>query len=566
MMDDKPFAITLDVGSSLANKTVSWRTECPVYVDLLPPCNHACPAGENIQQWLWHAESGGYEAAWRQIMADNPLPAVMGRVCYRPCETACNRSQLDEAVGINSVERFLGDEAIQRGWTVPVDAEPSDKRVLVIGAGPSGLSATYHLTLLGHAVTIRDAGKAPGGMMRYGIPTYRLPRDVLDAEIQRILAIGVTLELGRTETDVPSALRGGFDAVFLAVGAHIAKRAYIPAGDSARILDALSVLRSIEGQRPPMLGRRVVVYGGGNTAMDAARTARRLGATDALVVDRRTRDRMPAHDIEVTEALEEGVTVKWLSTITHADAGTITVEKMRLDDTGFPQPTGEFEELSADTVILAIGQEADLSLLAEMSGVEQRDGMVTVDATMMTGYPGVFAGGDMVPGERTVTVSIGHGKKAARAIDAWLRNASLPPVATPKLANYDKLNTWYYSDAPATVRPRLDAARRVSTFDEVIGGLDESTALFEARRCLSCGNCFECDNCYGVCPDNAVIKLGPGDRYAINYDYCKGCGICVAECPCGAIEMEPEKRPPQSGFAAVSSPASKMTRAEHRSF
>jgi NADPH-dependent glutamate synthase beta subunit-like oxidoreductase len=378
-------------------------------------------------------------------------------------------------------------------------------------------------------------------MMRYGIPTYRLPRDVLDAEIQRILAMGVTLELDRTETDVPSALRGGgFDAVFLAVGAHIAKRSYIPAGDSARILDALSMLRSIEGQQPPMLGRRVVVYGGGNTAMDAARTARRLGATDALVVYRRTRDRMPAHDIEVTEALEEGVTIKWLSTITHADAGTITVEKMRLDDTGFPQPTGEFEELSADTVILAIGQEADLSLLAEMPGVGACDGMVTVDTTMMTGYPGVFAGGDMVPGERTVTVSIGHGKKAARAIDAWLRNASLPPVATPKLASYDKLNTWYYSDAPATVRPRLDAARRVSTFDEVIGGLDESTALFEARRCLSCGTCFECDNCYGVCPDNAVIKLGPGDRYAINYDYCKGCGICVAECPCGAIDMEVE--------------------------
>lgn len=540
-MDDKPFAITLDVGSSLANKTGLWRTERPVYVDLLPPCNHACPAGENIQQGLWHAESGHYEAAWRQIMADNPLPAVMGRVCYRPCETACNRGQLDEAVGINSVERFLGDKAIRRGWTVPVEAEPSGKRVLVIGAGPSGLSAAYHLTLLGHEVTIRDAGKSPGGMMRYGIPTYRLPRDVLDAEIQRILAMGVALESGRTETDVPSAMHeGGFDAVFLAVGAHIAKRAYIPAGDSARIVDALSVLHSMEGEQPPMLGRRVVVYGGGNTAMDAARTARRLGATDALIVYRRTRDRMPAHNIEVTEALEEGVTVKWLSTITRVGEGTITVEKMRLDDSGFPQPTGQFEELDADTVILALGQQADLSLLAGVPGVEQHDGVVTVNSTMMTGCPGVFAGGDMVPGERTVTVGIGHGKKAARAIDAWLRNASLPPVATPKLASYDKLNTWYYSDAPPTVRPKLDAARRVSTFDEVVGGLDESTALFEARRCLSCGNCFSCDNCYGVCPDNAVIKLGAGGPYAIDYDYCKGCGICAAECPCGAIDMEAE--------------------------
>jgi NADPH-dependent glutamate synthase beta subunit-like oxidoreductase len=224
-MDDKPFAITLDVGSSLANKTGSWRTERPVYLDLLPPCNHACPAGENIQQWLYHAEEGGYEAAWRQIMADNPLPAVMGRVCYHPCETACNRAQLDEAVGINSVERFLGDEAIRQGWTIPVTAGPSGWRVLVIGAGPSGLSAAYQLRLLGHAVTIRDAGAAPGGMMRYGIPAYRLPRDVLDAEIQRIVDMGVRVELGQRVTDVLAAKRdGGFDAVFLAVGAHISKR------------------------------------------------------------------------------------------------------------------------------------------------------------------------------------------------------------------------------------------------------------------------------------------------------------------------------------------------------
>ena len=188
---NKPFAITLDVGSSRANKTGSWRTERPVYADQLPPCNNACPAGENIQQWLYHAEEGGraaYEAAWRQIMADNPFPAVMGRVCYRPCETACNRAQLDEAVGINSVEGFLGDEAIRQGWTMPVDAPSSGKRVLVVGCGPSGLSAAYHLTRLGHAVTIRDANDKPGGMMRFGIPKYRLPREVLDAEIERILA------------------------------------------------------------------------------------------------------------------------------------------------------------------------------------------------------------------------------------------------------------------------------------------------------------------------------------------------------------------------------------------
>jgi 2-oxoacid:acceptor oxidoreductase delta subunit (pyruvate/2-ketoisovalerate family) len=539
----KPFAITLDVGSSRANHTGAWRTERPVYVGNLPPCNNACPAGENIQQWLYDAEEGGderYEAAWRQIMQDNPFPAIMGRVCYRPCETACNRAQLDSAVGINSVERFLGDEALRRGWKVPVDAAPTGKRVLVVGAGPSGLSAAYHLTRMGHSVTIKDAGAAPGGMMRYGIPKYRLPRDILDAEVDRILDMGVTLELNAKVTDILAELAGGFDAAFVAVGAHIGRRAYIPAGDSARILDAVTLLHSMEDGSPPMLGRRVAVYGGGNTAMDAARTARRLGASEAIVVYRRTRDRMPAHDMEVEEALDEGVQMRWLSTIKHADQGKLLIEKMKLDETGFPQPTGEFTELEADCVVLALGQNADLTVLENVPGVTFSDNVTEVGPDLMTGHPGIFAGGDMVPSERTVTVAIGHGKKAARNIDAYLRDGHYAAPGKHPLATFDGLNTWYYADAPATVRPQLEAARRIGTFDEVVGGLDESTALFEARRCMSCGNCFGCDNCYGVCPDNAIIKLADG-QYAVDYDYCKGCGLCAAECPCGAIEMQPEQ-------------------------
>ncbi len=540
---DKPFAITLQVGSSLANKTGSWRTERAEYVHRMPPCGDACPAGENVQQWLYKAEGPDYEGAWRQIMEDNPLPAVMGRVCYHPCETSCNRAQLDQPVGINSVERFLGDEAIKLGWRVPVTVPASGKRVAVVGAGPSGLSAAYHLTRLGHAVTILDAGPFAGGMMRFGIPKYRLPRDVLEAEITRILDMGVTLELNHKVTDILATMKdGGFDAAFLAIGAHIGKRAYIPAGDSAHILDAVSLLRSMEGEERPMLGRRVVVYGGGNTAMDAARTAKRLGATEAVVVYRRTRERMPAHDFEVEEALDEGVTMKWLSTITHAEGGRLQLEKMELDASGFPQPTGEFEDLDADSLVLALGQEADLSLLDGLPGIEIEDHVVKVGPNMMTGHPGVFAGGDMVPAERTVTVGIGHGKKAARHIDAWLRGTTYAAAPKHELATFEHLNPWYYTDAPPTVRPLLDRARRESTFDEVVGGLDESNALFEARRCLSCGNCFACDNCYGVCPDNAVVKLEPGTAYgyAIDLDYCKGCGMCVAECPCGALEMVPE--------------------------
>lgn len=537
---NKPFAITLEVGSSRANHTGSWRTERPVYADHLPPCNAACPAGENIQGWLYLAEEGRYEEAWRRLTEENPMPAVMGRVCYHPCETACNRAKLDSAVGINSVERFLGDLAIEKGWRFDRPALSTGKRVLVVGAGPSGLSAAYHLARLGHAVEIRDAGPMAGGMMRFGIPKYRLPRDVLDAEVARILDLGVRLTLNHKVASVEAEM-AGFDAAFLAVGAHIAKRAYVPASESARILDAVAVLAAMEGEEKPMLGRKVVIYGGGNTAMDVARTAKRLGAEEAVVVYRRTRDRMPAHDFEVQEAIDEGVMIKWLSTIKHADGGRLTIERMELDAKGVPQPTGAFEELEADSVVLALGQDVDLSLLDGVPGLAIRDGVVDVDRSMMTGRPGLFAGGDMVPSERTVTVAVGHGKKAARHIDAWLRGGVHEKPAPHAPAGFERLNTWYYTDAPRKERDMLEAARRTSSFDEVVIGLDETTTLFEARRCLSCGNCFECDNCYGVCPDNAVIKLGPGKRFRIDYDFCKGCGICAAECPCGAIDMVPEE-------------------------
>ncbi|MBK5307149.1 MAG: NAD(P)-binding protein [Frankiaceae bacterium] len=538
---DKPFAITLDVGSSLVNKTGSWRTERPVYLDLMPPCNDACPAGENIQQWLYQAEDGGYEQAWRQIMLDNPLPAVMGRICYHPCQTACNRGQLDEAVGIHSVERFLGDEAIKRGWTVTVDIPASGQHVLVVGSGPCGLAAAYHLRRLGHEVTVVDAQEQLGGMMRYGIPRYRLPREVLDAEIARIVGMGVHVRTDTRVDDLATTMsEGGFDAAFLAVGAQVGRHTEIPAGDSARIIDALTLLQQASGDgEGPQLGQRVVVYGGGNTAMDAARTARRLGATEAIVVYRRTRDRMPAQPEEVDEALAEGVRMRWLSTIAAAEGQRLTIERMELDGNGFPQPTGEFEELDADTVVLALGQEVALDLLDGLPDVDVSHGVVAVDDNRMTGHAGVFAGGDMTVGDRTATTAIGHGKSAARRIDAWLRGSGSPGGARPALAAYERLNGWYYSDAPATVQHELTTARRVSTFDEVTAGLDEETALFEARRCLSCGNCFGCDNCYGVCPDNAVLKLGPTE-YAVDLVHCKGCGLCAEECPCGAIEMVPE--------------------------
>ncbi len=536
----KPFAITLNIGSSLANHTGSWRSERPVYVNRMPPCNNACPAGEDVQGWLYECESGNYEQAWRNLVRDNPFPAIMGRICYHPCQSACNRADVDEAVGINSVERFLGDQAIDKGWQFVPPTVKSGRRILVVGSGPSGLSAAYHLAMKGHEVVIRESAAEPGGMMRYGIPAYRLPREVLDAEISRLVNLGVRIECNTKVENPESALESGFDAIFLAIGAHLGKRAYIPAGDTVRILDAVSVLHMTADGEPPLLGRRVVVYGGGNTALDAARTAKRLGAYEAIVVYRRTKEKMPAHESELKEALEEGIVMRWLSTIAWVNSGAVTIERMELDEAGMPQPTGEFESLQADSVILALGQEVDLSIVEGVEGISINDGVIEVNDFLMTGRDGIFAGGDAVPGERTATNAIGHGKHAARAINSWLEGRTFVHAPRPDLATFDRLNTWYYSDAPKKVRPKLDAARRAESFAEVVQGLDEATALFEARRCLSCGNCFGCDNCFGVCPDNAVIKLADG-KYEINLDYCKGCGICASECPCGAIDMVPER-------------------------
>ena len=537
-----PFAITLDVGSSRANHTGSWRVERPVYVDRLPPCNDACPAGENIQGWLYEAESGNYEAAWHKLVEENPLPAIMGRVCFHPCETACNRVQVDEAVGINAVERFLGDLALEKGWALPEPGPDTGKRILVVGAGPAGLGATYHLRRLGHHVRLVDSASRLGGMMRYGIPAYRLPRAILDAEIARIIAMGVEIQLEHVVHDVEQERRDGmFDAVFLAVGAQLGKRVDIPAGDSSRVIDAVSFLHHVAEDDPPLLGRRVVVYGGGDTAFDAARTARRLGATDAVIVYRRNRERMGATGEEFEQALGEGVTVRWLSTVNKFDGDRIVLEKMKLNEEGFPEPTGEFEELDADSLVLALGQDTDLSLLEHADDVTVRDGAVEVLDSMMASPSGIFAGGDAVPAQRTATVAIGHGKRAAHGIDNFVMGRSAEAKVRHELASFERLNTWYYADAPRTQRPELERVRRQTNFEEVIGGLTEDNALFEARRCMSCGNCFECDNCFGVCPDNAVIKLGENMRYEFNYDFCKGCGICVKECPCGAIDMVPER-------------------------
>ncbi|HYB31025.1 MAG TPA: NAD(P)-binding protein [Solirubrobacteraceae bacterium] len=539
------------------SRTGPVRDQRPVYVDLLPPCNAGCPAGENIQGWMAHVKEGRHEEAWRLLTADNPFPAIHGRVCYHPCEGVCNRAELDSALSIHAVERFLGDLALERGWQFDPPRQRSGKRVLVIGAGPSGLSAACHLARLGHEVEIRDAGPEPGGMMRYGIPAYRLPRDVMGAEIDRLAALGVRFTSNHKVEDLEAERRaGGFDAVFVAVGAHLSKRVNIPAADAGPIIDALSFLHGVAAGERPVIGRRVAVYGGGNTAMDAARVAKRMGAEEALIVYRRTRAQMPAHEQEAEDAEREGVRINWLRTIKAMEGSELQVEEMELDETGYPQPTGRFDTLTADTVILAVGQESDTAFLRSVPDVEfERDGTVRVSSSLMTGCPGVFAGGDMVPSERTVTVGVGHGKRAAREIDAWLRGSRYARTAKHPQAEFELLNLWYFGDHPRRQQRELGLEERLGGFDEVVAGLSSDEAVFEARRCLSCGNCIECDGCLGACPEDAVIKLGEGLRYRFDYDRCTGCRACFEQCPVHSIEMVSEQAPdPPYAFVAPAEP------------
>jgi NADPH-dependent glutamate synthase beta subunit-like oxidoreductase len=528
-----------------------------VYVDLLPPCNAGCPAGENIQGWIAHVKVGEHEQAWRLLTADNPFPAIHGRVCYHPCESVCNRAELDGPISIHGIERFLGDLALENGWQFDPPPVRSGMRVLVVGAGPSGLSAAYHLARLGHEVEIRDAAPEPGGMMRYGIPAYRLPRDVIAGEIERIAALGVRLVSNHRVEDLETERRdGAFDAVFVAVGAHLSKRVDIPAADAGHVVDAVSFLRGVAVGDQPVIGRRVAVYGGGNTAMDAARVARRMGAEEALIVYRRTREQMPAHEEEAQDAEQEGVRINWLRTIKALEGSELQVEEMELDESGYPQPTGRLETLAADTVILALGQESDTEFLRKVPGVQfDRDGTVHVSHSLMTGHQGVFAGGDMVPSERTVTVGVGHGKRAAREIDAWLYDWSYAPAPKPPRAEFELLNLWYFGDHPRRQQPELAPEARLGGFDEIVGGLSGPEAVFEARRCLSCGNCIECDGCLGACPEDAVIKLGPGLRYRFDYDRCTGCQACFEQCPVHSIEMVADDAPdPHYAFVAPADP------------
>jgi NADPH-dependent glutamate synthase beta subunit-like oxidoreductase len=509
-------------------------------MDFMPPCNSACPAGENIQAWLADAQSGNYFDAFQKILEDNPFPAIMGRVCVKPCEKGCNRNHIDKTVNIHAVERYIGDLAVEKGWQVQGAARPNGKRVLVVGAGPAGLSAAYHLARKGYQVEIYEAASAPGGLMWFGIPEYRLPRVILKAEIDRILALGVILTLNKKVTDLEAEKeKGGFDAVFVGIGAHLNKAENFDQQDPIPVTDAFTFLRQVNEGNPPAVGKHAVVYGGGKLAMYLSRVVRRLGA-NATVLYPGDRKLMPAYDFEADDAISEGVDVQMLRSIKSVQGKTLTLDINKVEK-GKVVPTGSPEIMEADLLVLATGQEGDTQFLKTLEGLAVKDdGTINTDAGRMTGRAGIFAGGDVIGGERSTTIAIGHGKKAAKFIDAYINEQTIGKKEKPLTAGYRRLHMWYKTEAPQAEQEKLNPHVAIRSFDEVVHGLSEPEAKYEAQRCLSCGNCFECDGCYGACPEDAIIKLGPGKRYKFNYNACTGCAVCYEQCPCHAIEMIPE--------------------------
>jgi 2-oxoacid:acceptor oxidoreductase delta subunit (pyruvate/2-ketoisovalerate family) len=563
--------LAMSLGTTLYNKTGSWRYVRPIYRNRTSPCNHACPAGEDIVMQLGLVAKGQYQEARRRILEENPFPGVCGRVCPHPCESDCNRAQLGGAIAIHVMERFLADLPSKRELPILPTTAPSGAEVAVVGSGPAGLSCAYQLARRGYRVTVFEALAQAGGMMRVGIPSYRLPRDVLDAEIASIVALGVDLRTGmRLGDNLSLDDLGAYQAVFLAVGQHRSRSLSIPGEDALGVLPGLEFLRRVNLGEKVQLGLRVAVIGGGNTAMDASRSAVRLGASKVTILYRRSRQEMPAVAEEIEETEEEGVQIEYLT----APAEVLSVNgrvtglrcvRMRLgtpDESGRrrPEPVpGSEYTLEVDTVIPALGQEADPSFLekirspsASKRALQTEDGLIVITDAGSTTAASIFAGGDAATGFGTVAHAIGSGKRAALAIDKYLRGEELsgfPPLTEnihaaprdmdPAIVHFEDINLAYFAEEPRPSQSQRTAAERVKDFGEVNLGLGEDVALQEAKRCFSCGTCNGCDTCWLYCPDVSIRRLDH-EGYEINYEFCKGCGVCAEECPREAIAVEEE--------------------------
>lgn len=517
------------------------RKSYPVYNHHLPPCNVACPAGEDIQGWLDLAQAGKFKEAWEHILENNPLPAVHGRACYHPCENSCNRKALDGSVTIHAVERFLGDMANHEGWKVSVRDNKHAKKILIIGSGPSGLSAAYHLRRMGHHVEIREAFPEPGGMLRYGIPAYRLPRDIVKQDINRIEQMGVKITCNYRVKDLLQEKEAGqFDAVFLGIGATKPTDLNIPTETGAYTLSALEFLNDISAGHHPRIGKKVLVYGAGNTAMDAARCAFRMGAEFVTIIFFWDRPHMEAHQFEIMDTEAEGTQFKCMRTIDSIEKNKVILRKMVIGENDYPEPTDVLETIPMDMVIMALGQRPNNYFLRNIKGIKVNSkDTIVVDSQMMTGATGIFAGGDAIDGLRSITSAVGLGKKAARCMDGWLKKQPYSvPVKNP-ITYYTDLHLPLLGDTPQTIQREVSVEKRTG-FTETLIGFSENEAIYEAQRCLSCGNCYECDNCLAACPEDALIKVGPGQGYKVDMNRCTGCSVCFEACPCQAIDMVAE--------------------------
>jgi NADPH-dependent glutamate synthase beta subunit-like oxidoreductase len=505
--------------------------------------------GGDIAAWIGQARSGDWHGAWLTLTRNNPFPAIAGRVCHHPCEAACNRGRYDAPLAVCALERHAGDVALERGWRFGDEPLRRRERIAVVGGGPSGLSAAYQLRRRGYAVTVLEQQPQLGGLLRHGIPSYRLPRRVLDAEIARVLELGIEVRTGVAleRAGQLAQLRAEFDAVYLAIGARRQKRlaqlAQFGYYTVPWVMDSATYLARSNAGEPPALGRRLVVIGGGSAAMDVARSAVRAGhEVTVLALERESR--MPAQRDEVVQAREEGVALldgAMLRSVGSAPGG-LSLACVRVEFEPHPfrvtEIAGSEFELAGDAIVCAIGQDPDLAGLAPL--VETDGMLIRTDARHATSLAGVYAGGDVASTARFVTHAIGAGKEAARRIDCALQGEADAPGETADAVPFGDINTFYFAPAARARSARLARAERLQGYDEVERALEPGEAHAEAVRCFSCGNCLFCDNCFYHCPDMAVRRVPGG--YSISADYCKGCGLCVQECPTGSIAMQEDRR------------------------